>query len=292
MTRHVRPASVLRGHSILIVDDEPALCEVLARALLRTGAIVSSVHSAQAAIESLSRSGFDLVLLDKRLGDKDGVALIGPLLEQRPGIAIVIMTGFASVEDSLAALEAGAVGYLLKPFHSLDEVVGELEEVVLREERRRRASVPPPVTATTTQSLGRRAQAPEAAKGPTGAVALLALPRETERVRLQLALEHRGLAVEHLVGQTPLAEALTRRAYDVIVVDGELSGGDGISALEGARSMSRRAALVLVGTTPSLEVTTRLLRLGQALFLRRPIEADVARKIERLLARHREGVPG
>ena len=284
---HERPASPLKGPSILVIDDEPALCETLARCLQDAGAVVSSVHTASAASAAVEQKRFDLALLDKRLGPDDGVALIGALLERQPGLAIVIMTGFASVEDSLAALEAGAVGYLLKPFESLGAVVREIEEILLQEQRRRRATLPPASAATSTQSLGRRSQQPDtlAASAPSR-VALVVLPQDGERIRLERALEAGGFAVDRAATVSDLADALARRAYDAIVVDAELSG-DGVAALERARSLSRRATLVLVGTTPSLDVTTRLLRLGQSLFLRRPLDAGVAGKIERALLRHR-----
>lgn len=280
------PASVLRGRPVLVIDDEPALCDMLARHLRLTGAVVSSVHSATAALEAAAKAAFDLVLLDKRLGADDGVALIGALLAQQPQLAIVVMTGFASVDDSLAALEAGAVGYLLKPFHSIPDVIGELEGIVEREERRRRATVPPPGAVIGGQATGRRSQPPEARGGLPSATVLLVLPHDGERIRLQRALEERGLGVERVEGAAELA-ALIPRGYDAVVVDAELAGGDGIVALERARSMSRKIALILVGSTPSLDVTTRLLRLGRALFLRRPLDGEAAAKIERALARMR-----
>ena len=278
--------SALARRSILVVDDEPALCDMLARRLKRAGAAVTCAHTAAAALESVAASGFDIALLDKRLGNDDGVALIGKLLERQPALSIVIMTGFASVEDSLAALEAGAVGYLLKPFDSLDAVLRELEEVLVREERRRRATLPPQ-NVTATQSL--RRQPADGRPARPAALALL-LPKDGERILLQRALEERGFSVDRVAGMADLGEALGRRAYDAIVVDAELSGADGVAVLERARSMSRRAALVLVGTTPSLEVTTRLLRLGKALFVRRPIDSDVVGKIERAVVRHRDSL--
>ncbi len=278
----------LKGPSILVIDDEPALCDMLARCLEAAGAVVSSVHTAASALDLVAQKRFDLALLDKRLGPDDGLGLIAKLLERQPDLAIVIMTGFASIEDSLAALEAGAVGYVLKPFESMGAVVREIEEVLLREERRRRASVPPASTAPSTQSLGRRSQPPDAPReiAPPRR-ALLALPQGGERIHLERALHERGFSTDRASTTSDLADALADRVYDVIIVDADLSGGEGVEALERARSLSRRAALVLIGSAPSLEVTTRLLRLGRALFLRRPLDAGVGGRIERALARHR-----
>jgi ActR/RegA family two-component response regulator len=154
--------SALAGRSILVIDGETALCESLARRLTLAGATVRTAASSTAALALLEAAVFDLALVDKRLGPEDGVALIGKLRGREPAMASVIMTGFASVEDSLAALDAGAVGYLLKPFDPLDAVIVELEGILQREERRRRATIPP---ASAMSSIPPR-------------VVLLALPRE------------------------------------------------------------------------------------------------------------------
>ena len=284
----------LAGRSVLVIDDEPLLCDLLARWLTQAGAIVRTASSASAALAMVTAGAtFDLALVDKRLGDADGVALIGRLRGLQPTMAPVIMTGFASVEDSLAALDAGAVGYLLKPFSSLDEVVRELEEIATREERRRRATIPPAGTMTMAPlNPARRSQPPPEAAPVTAPAAfiLLALPRAHEHISCQRALEGRGFAVERVATLTALGEAMTRRSYDAIAVDVELPDGEGIVALERARTLSKRAVLVLVGALPPLAVTTRLLRLGQTIFVRRPIEVNeqLVPKIEQALGLRRE----
>src|SRR5207248_572544 len=139
--------------------------------------------------------------------------LIGRLLAARPGMIAVIMTGFASVEDSLAALEAGAAGYLLKPFDSLAEVLKEVGDIIAREERRRRVTIPP----VNSQSSGSvRASRPPPEPKPLAlppAQILLALPRENELALVKRTLEQKGFFVESVGTATEVIQCVFRRSY-------------------------------------------------------------------------------
>ncbi len=101
---------------ILIVDDERDLAENLREILEDEGALVSVAHSASEALRLLDGT-FDVALLDMRLPDASGLDLIRRLRAAHEGpFETLLITGNASLEDAIAAVETGAYAYVLKPF--------------------------------------------------------------------------------------------------------------------------------------------------------------------------------
>jgi DNA-binding NarL/FixJ family response regulator len=114
-----------RGPSIrvLIVDDHEMLATSLAHVLEEEPDLtcVGVAHSLESAKSLIRSTAPDVVLLDHRLPDADGVPAIAELHELRPGVRIVVLTASASDHLLVQALEAGAAGFLSKT-RSLDEV--------------------------------------------------------------------------------------------------------------------------------------------------------------------------
>lgn len=107
-------------HKILIVDDEPAICSSLAFALEEKYAIFTA-GSAQDALECIAKQDIDIVLLDLKLGNYDGMDLLRQIKEQDSGIIVMIMTAYGSIKSSVAAIKAGASYYVTKPIN-MDEL--------------------------------------------------------------------------------------------------------------------------------------------------------------------------
>ncbi|HEY7713105.1 MAG TPA: sigma-54 dependent transcriptional regulator, partial [Candidatus Binatia bacterium] len=80
------------------------------------GGHVTAVASGDAAVKALQRQRFDIVFLDLRLGQTDGMALIPQLLAESPDLSIVVMTAFATFDSAVEAIKRGATEYLPKPF--------------------------------------------------------------------------------------------------------------------------------------------------------------------------------
>ncbi len=105
----------MTSETILIVDDETVVRRVMGDALRRAGYAVELACSGTEALERLSRPGIDLLLLDLRLGDLDGVQIMSTAREQWPGMQIMMLTAHGSLPSAIAALRHGAADYLLKP---------------------------------------------------------------------------------------------------------------------------------------------------------------------------------
>src|SRR5437867_3847304 len=101
---------------VLIVDDHPVVHDGVAAVLNRTPDIrvVASVQTLAEAATSLGDAKPDIVLLDVRLREADGLAGIGTLLDTKPGLRVVMFSAYDVDEFIFGALRAGARGYLLQ----------------------------------------------------------------------------------------------------------------------------------------------------------------------------------
>ena len=107
---------MLTNPKILIVDDEPRMCESLRLLLADQGYEICTANSGREALKLISRDAFDLALLDIVIPDMDGHQLMDHIYSQRPDTYIIIITGHASLDSAVIALRKGAYDYLRKPF--------------------------------------------------------------------------------------------------------------------------------------------------------------------------------
>jgi putative nucleotidyltransferase with HDIG domain len=132
----VIPAEPLRAPRLLVVDDEPNICELLRELLSQDDYEIETCLNAQDALERFSRQPFDMVVSDLKMPGMNGIDLIQAIKALRPETATVLITGHATLQTALEALRHGADDYVQKPF-SIDEVrktVGRgLEAKLLRE---------------------------------------------------------------------------------------------------------------------------------------------------------------
>jgi DNA-binding NtrC family response regulator len=115
--------------SVLVVDDEAGLRDSLRRALMRQGYSVEDASSCREAIDKLEKTSFDLLLTDLRLKDRSGLDLLTYARQNRPGMRIVVMTAFGSVDVAVDAMRLGAEDFLEKPFR-MESLVNRLERVL------------------------------------------------------------------------------------------------------------------------------------------------------------------
>ncbi len=128
---------------LLLVDDDRDLSDALAEFLRSRDLKVTVCHSSAEAAAELRRRGadFKILLSDLRLPDGDGLQLIELAKRQSPGILAALMTGYASLETALKAIQLGAYDYVTKPF-SLNEIeilVRNMCDKIRLEEQARRA---------------------------------------------------------------------------------------------------------------------------------------------------------
>ncbi|MCM2334996.1 MAG: sigma-54 dependent transcriptional regulator [Anaeromyxobacteraceae bacterium] len=138
---------------VLIVDDDEALRDLLARELTRSGARVAQAADAAQALRQVREDEPDVVLLDLNLPDRPGIEVLQALKEERADVEVVVLTAHGTVDTALAAMKLGANDYLQKPCHLQD-----LEIALHRAHERRQLSAE---NARLRDGLSRGALGPE-----------------------------------------------------------------------------------------------------------------------------------
>lgn len=135
--------------TVLIVDDDERFTSALERVLRRRDWHVHVAHDIASAVDQARRHEITHATVDLRLGEESGLSLIPELLKLRPGLRILVLTGFASIATAVEAVKLGAINYLAKPVEA-SEVVAAL----LREEETR-VEEPPVELETRPMSVAR-----------------------------------------------------------------------------------------------------------------------------------------
>lgn len=128
----VRP----RLSSVLIVDDEPGIRSFLQRGLNKRFGLVEVAEDVETADELRQRCHFDLIIADIRLPGKSGVEWISELREQGCNTAVIFITAHADLDTAIAALRAGAIDFILKPFR-MEQMQAAVEQCMERQRIKR-----------------------------------------------------------------------------------------------------------------------------------------------------------
>jgi DNA-binding NtrC family response regulator len=100
---------------VLVVDDDAAMCEVLVSDLARHGYQARSASDGREALELLGAADFEAVLTDLNMRGMDGIELCRRVHEHRPGLPVVLLTAFGSLDSAVQAIRAGAYDFVTKP---------------------------------------------------------------------------------------------------------------------------------------------------------------------------------
>jgi two-component system response regulator RegA len=124
------PAASLADRSLILVDDDDAFRDRLARALDRRGFQVVAAPSVAAGIGAARERPPAFAVVDLRLADGSGLDVVAVLRDVRPDTRIVMLTGYGNIATAVAAVKAGAVDYLAKPADADDIVAALLSDGV------------------------------------------------------------------------------------------------------------------------------------------------------------------
>jgi len=130
----------VKSECILLVDDDESSYQSLALILRKKGYDIETAMTGQEAIDQIRKKSFNVALLDIKLPDMEGTKLLASLKKISPEMDAIMVTGHASVENAVLALNEGASGYVTKPLN-MDELLSRLSDLcekqhLIKEKRR------------------------------------------------------------------------------------------------------------------------------------------------------------
>jgi len=124
---------------ILVVDDDESIRKVLAMILEEIGHVVDTAENGKEAIAKSNVKFYNLALIDIRLPDMEGVALLTKMKDRTPKMRKIIITGYPSQQNAIEALNKGADAYIMKPF-DMEIVLGTVKEQLRKQEEEKKYS--------------------------------------------------------------------------------------------------------------------------------------------------------
>src|SRR5215211_3739174 len=122
------------GH-ILIIDDEASLRQTMARILLRAGFEVTTVGSGKESLAIINEHTFDLIYLDIRMPDMNGLEVLKIIHEQHPELPVILFTAQPDLHSAVEALRRGALDYLMKPLKP--QMIIDRTRTILNDQQKR-----------------------------------------------------------------------------------------------------------------------------------------------------------
>ena len=113
---------------VLVVDDEPSILRLLQSVLEQRPYHVDTADGGLTALALVRRNVYDLILLDMRMPDLDGLATLREIKKIDSNPSVLIMTGYGTINSAVDAIKAGAEDFLTKPI-SLDVLVIHIERI-------------------------------------------------------------------------------------------------------------------------------------------------------------------
>lgn len=132
---------------VLIVDDEERFRMTLAKLLSVKGIEVKTAGGGREALEELAKECYDVVLLDVKMPDMNGLEVLEEIKKTKNGVEVIMLTGHASVDVAVEIMRLGGYEYLLKPCpvdELMDKIDSAFERKKAREERLRAKEISPP----------------------------------------------------------------------------------------------------------------------------------------------------
>jgi len=124
---------------ILVIDDDENIRKVLETILEDEGYIVETAETAKKGIEESEKAFYNLALIDVRLPDMEGIELLSKLRSTKPKMRKIIITGYPTLQNAVAAVNKGADAYVMKPFE-VDKILQTIREQLKKQEEEKRYS--------------------------------------------------------------------------------------------------------------------------------------------------------
>lgn len=248
---------------ILVIDDSEGLRRVLTALLVSAGHQVIALADGDAVEATIAREAPDTIFLDYRLPGRDGLAVLAAVQAVAADIDVLFMTADDAPEIAQRAADAGAVGFIRKPFDQ-QRILAELAEVAAMRARVRAAA-------------GQQADAPaipasNVIRGERPRTAVIADDSSAIRALLKSLLEVAGIHVVQAVGNGVEAIAAARRHQPgLLCLDVNMPEMSGLEALEAAREACPGTAVVMVTGCADRDFVVQAAALGARGYILKPL---------------------
>ena len=117
--------------SVLIIDDEAEIRESLQTLLEMEGYEVETAATGQQGLNRIGQRAFDLILLDLALPDRNGLDILADMHTQDPGLSVIMITAYGTVENAVKAMQSGAANFIQKPWDN-EKLLADVRAAVAR----------------------------------------------------------------------------------------------------------------------------------------------------------------
>jgi DNA-binding NtrC family response regulator len=117
----------MKPKKVIILDDEPIVCERLQPALEKAGFYVETYTESRKVIERVQEETFDVLVTDLKMRKPDGIEVMNFVKGRSPSTKVIIITGFATVETAREAMKSGAEDFIAKPFK-----ISQLRDLIVK----------------------------------------------------------------------------------------------------------------------------------------------------------------
>ena len=257
---------------VLVVDDSEGLRKVLAALLISAGhETVASLADGNGVEEIVAGERPDFVFLDYQLPGRDGLEILASIHAQSPEVDVLFMTASTEERIEQRAADAGAAGFIRKPF-SQAQIIDELREVA--EARRLARQAEAAAAALPEEPAAVPAETPASAERPAGARRTAVIADDSSSVRMVLKglLEASGIRVVQAVGNGADAlNALRAHRPGLLCLDVNMPVMSGLEALEAARQMCPETAVVMVTGCADRAFVAQAASLGARGYILKPL---------------------
>ena len=117
----------MKKFNVLVVDDEKEFREMTIKQLLHRGMDAEGAENGLIGLEMVEKGNFDVVLLDVKMPEMDGIEALRKIRQAKPLVEVVLLTGHASVNSGIEGMKLGAFDYLMKPME-FEELLDKLSD--------------------------------------------------------------------------------------------------------------------------------------------------------------------
>jgi len=250
----------MRQRSVLIVDDDKIIREWLEKELKRNFFRTALAACGRAALEVFAKETIDIVLIDVKLPDMDGLEVLKKVKKRKPDCEVVVITGFGTQEIAIQSLRRGAIDYIEKPV-KMDELYAALgraqEKLAEKEELSYKNTI-------------------------------LVIDDEAQVVeRMKRFLVKEGYEAFGACNGAEGLAVIENNKIDVVITDIRMGDMDGIEVLRKAKEFYQDIEGIVVTSYREQELAVRALRAGAADYITKPVNLDellisVKKAIERI----------